>query len=125
IALNQTFWLQGGGYPETVDQQVQWIEGLGMDIILDLHWSDRGQGANPGQQRMADENSKTFWTQVASKYKTDGRVQFELYNEPEVVPWDVWLNGGPSGDGFTVVGMQALYDAVRGAGANNLAIIGG
>jgi hypothetical protein len=125
IALNQTFWLQGGGYPETIDQQVQWAEAAGMDVILDLHWSDRAQGAQAAQQRMADENSRTFWTQVAEKYKGDGRVQFELYNEPHDVSWDVWLNGGPSGDGFTVVGMQALYDAVRATGAHNLVIAGG
>lgn len=125
IALNQSFWLQGTGYPETVDQQVQWAEGAGLDVILDLHWSDRGQGGTAAQQRMADTNSKTFWGQVAEKYKGDGRVQFELYNEPHDVTWDVWQNGGPSGDGFTVVGMQELYDTVRAAGANNLVIIGG
>ena len=41
----------------------------GMDVILDLHWSDRGDLGNqgPGQQRMADQNSITFWTQVAGK----------------------------------------------------------
>jgi hypothetical protein len=125
IALNQSFWLQGGGYPEIVDQQVQWGESAGMDVILDLHWSDRGQGGQAAQQRMADSNSKTFWGQLADKYKGDGRVLFELYNEPHDVTWEVWLGGGPSGDGFTVVGMQALYDTVRAAGANNLVIVGG
>lgn len=125
ISMNQTYWLQGGDYQATVDQQVQWIEASGMDVILDLHWSDRAQGAQPGQQRMADENSRTFWSQVAEKYKGDGRVQFELYNEPHDVSWEVWLNGGASGDGFTVVGMQGLYDAVRATGANNLVIVGG
>jgi hypothetical protein len=125
IALNQSFWLEGPGYPATIDQQIQWIEAAGMDVILDLHWSDRGEGGQAAQQRMADQNSKAFWTQVADKYKTDGRVQFELYNEPHNITWDVWLSGGPSGDGFTVVGMQELYDAVRATGANNLVIAGG
>src|SRR5262249_17433713 len=96
-------------------------------VILDLHWSDRGDLGNqgPGQQRMADQNSITFWAQVAAKYKGDGRVIFELYNEPHDVSWDVWLGGGPSGDGFTAAGMQALHDAVRGAGAENVVIVGG
>jgi hypothetical protein len=51
-------------------------------------------------------------------------VLFELYNEPKVIPWEVWLSGG-SVDDFTAVGMQQLYDAVRSTGATNLVIVGG
>jgi len=61
---------------------------------------------------------------VAARYGNDPRVLFELYNEPHDLSWDVWLSGGPSGDGFTAVGMQQLYDTVR-ASAPNLVIIGG
>jgi hypothetical protein len=131
LSLNQGFWLPGSavyaaGYERIVEQNVASIEAAGMDVILDLHWSDRGNLAStPAQQKMADQNSVTFWRAVAEKFKGDGRVIFELYNEPHDVTWDVWKNGGPSGDGFTVAGMQALYDAVRDAGAHNLVIIGG
>ncbi|MEO5731036.1 MAG: cellulase family glycosylhydrolase [Byssovorax sp.] len=132
IALNQDFWLPGaakhnGAYVGNVDNAVKQARQLGLDVILDLHWSDKGnlQEANPGQQRMADQNSITFWTDVATKYKGDGRVLFELYNEPHDVSWDVWLSGGSSGDGFNAVGMQQLYNAVRATGADNLVIIGG
>jgi endoglucanase len=126
LALNQRFWLTNPAYEGTVDDNVQWAKMAGMDVILDLHWSDKGDpGTQPGQQRMADANSLTFWQAVAAKYKDDHRVLFELYNEPHDVSWDVWRNGGPSGDGFTVVGMQQLYDAVRATGAQNLVIIGG
>jgi len=130
IPMSQDFWLAGSayyksGYAATIDQQIQWIEGLGMDVILDLHWSDKGnlQGM-PGQQKMADSNSITFWQQVAAKYKGDGRVMFELYNEPQIIPWNVWRNGGTV-DGWNAAGMQQLYDAVRGAGAENLVFIAG
>jgi aryl-phospho-beta-D-glucosidase BglC (GH1 family) len=131
IALNQGFWLQGSivhdpGYESTVDQQIAWAHAAGMDVILDLHWSDRGNlSSTPDQQRMADPNSVTFWQQVANRYQDDGRVVFELYNEPHDVGWDVWRDGGDSGDGFTAVGMQDLYEAVRGTGAHNLVIVGG
>jgi endoglucanase len=131
LSLNQGFWLAGSsvyapGYERVVEQNVANIEAAGMDVILDLHWSDRGDFATkPAQQRMADQNSVTFWRAVAEKFKGDGRVIFELYNEPHDVPWDVWKNGGPSGDGFTAAGMQALYDAVRSTGAHNLVLIGG
>jgi hypothetical protein len=126
LALNQDFWLADtSSYEATVDQQVQWAEAAGLDVILDLHWSDKGQlGSAPAQQCMADVNSLTFWTQVASKYRADGHVLFELYNEPHDVPVNVWLSGGPA-CGFQVAGMQQLYDAVRAAGAPNLVIVGG
>jgi endoglucanase len=131
IALNQDFWLADSpayddGYAPLVDAQVQWAEAAGLDVILDLHWSDKGDYAQmPAQQRMADAHSATFWSQVAARYKGDGHVLFELYNEPHDVSWQVWLSGGPSGDGFTVAGMQGLYDTVRKAGAENLVLIGG
>ena len=140
VALNQDFWLSGAAlynpsYQATVDQVVHFAEAAGLDVILDLHWSDRGdlsvaklQGQNQAgtsnQQQMADTNSLQFWTEVATKYQHDGHVIFELYNEPNGINWSVWLNGGSFG-GFQVAGMQALYDAVRRAGANNVVIAGG
>jgi aryl-phospho-beta-D-glucosidase BglC (GH1 family) len=150
IALNQDFWLStaavyDGNYAYAVDQAVKEAEAVGLDVILDLHWSDRGDltvpqagGTFPNsmkyvpsdtagysvQQPMADANSVTFWSQVADKYKGDGHVIFELYNEPNGISWDVWLNGGTTG-GFQAAGMQQLYDAVRATGAENLVIAGG
>lgn len=135
IALNQDFWLSGSpyfddGYPARVDQAIKWAEAAGLDVILDLHWSDRGTlgSCDPKkncQQSMADSNSKTFWADVAARYANDGRVLFELYNEPHDVSWGVWRAGGSSGQNWTVVGMQQLYDTVRAAGAHNLVVIGG
>ena len=58
------------------------------------------------------------------RYKDDGHVLFELYNEPNNIGLDVWLHGGTT-LGFKAVGMQELYDAVRAAGANNVVIAGG
>lgn len=136
IAMNQDFWLANAAlhnilYPSTIYRQVMWAEAAGMDVILDLHWSDRGNlaigmPANNGnnQQDMADVNSMQFWREVADMYKADGHVMFELYNEPKDIPWNVWRNGG-SINGFTAVGMQQLYDTVRATGAENIVIIGG
>jgi endoglucanase len=138
IALNQDFWLSGSTlsdptYPARVDNAINSAESAGLDVILDLHWSDAGvlgscvqtTPSSGCQQRMADFNSKTFWSDVAARYKNDGRVLFELYNEPHDVPWNVWRSGGSSGGGWTAVGMQQLYDAVRATGADNLVIAGG
>jgi len=140
IALNQDFWLSTAAlydpdYQGRVDQAVAWAEAAGLDVILDLHWSDEGDlgvttygkaenGDDSDQQPMADENSIAFWTEVATKYEGDGRVLFEMYNEPEDIPWSVWLAGGPV-KSFTAAGMQQIYDAIRGAGADNVVIAGG
>lgn len=131
IALNQDFWLSGAAqydanYAATVAQAVAWAEAAGLDVILDLHWSDKGDLsiAKSGQQEMADVNSKQFWSEVAGAYKGDGHVLFELYNEPHDVTWSVWQNGGTA-NGYTVIGMQELYDTVRQAGANNIVVAGG
>jgi len=144
LSLNQDFWITDpsnqhavGAYRDNVDQQVQWAEADGIDVILDLHWSDGGSFNNsPGQWCMADQNSLTFWTQVATKYKGDPHVLFELYNEPYVTDWNLWLNGGTTtctshqtnasfSATFPVAGMQQLYNAVRATGARNLVIAGG
>jgi hypothetical protein len=152
VSLNQDLWLPGaalsstGGssaatYQATVAAVVRNAEAAGLDVILDLHWSDQGNlgvttlgGTTqniPGvsnQQQMADVNSMTFWQQVATAYMGDGHVLFELYNEPNTVTPGVWLNGGSaaaSGVGFEVVGMQQLYTTVRTTGAQNLVLIGG
>ena len=145
IALNQDFWLAGAKlyaskYEDNVDKIVKDAEAAGLDVILDLHWSDRGDltaataggGQNTAghsdQQPMADVNSKQFWLQVATKYKGDGHVLFEMYNEPFNITWSVWLGGGAVKE-YQAVGMQQLYDVIRdpvnGAGADNIVIAGG
>jgi hypothetical protein len=131
IALNQDFWLSesphyAASYATVVDQAVQWAEEAGLDVILDLHWSDQGDyTVKPAQQLMADAHSLEFWREVAARYKDDGRVFFELYNEPHDVPPNVWLSGGQAGGAYMAVGMQQLHDAVRAVGANNPVIVGG
>jgi hypothetical protein len=137
VALNQDFWLvdsplYAANCASTVDQVVAYAEAAGLDVILDLHWSDRGtlgsctnSDRKGCQQLMADPNSVRFWTEVATRYGQDGRVAFELYNEPHDVSWDIWLHGGTTSQGWQAVGMQDLYDAVRATGANNLVIAGG
>jgi type II secretory pathway pseudopilin PulG len=126
LPLNEKFWIQNtSNYRSRVDQQVQWITSLGMDVLLTLQWSDGGNIGNTVKQyQMPDQDSNTFWQDVASIYQTNSHVLFELYNEPYGVSWNVWRNGGAA-PGFTAVGMQQLYDTVRATGAQNLVLIGG
>lgn len=119
-SLNQGFWLNGHTdynplYQAYVDRAVQWALQEGLFVILDLHWTSTN-----GQTQMSDTQSITFWTQVANTYGGDGRIMFELYNEPHDIDPNTWLNGNGS---FS--GMQQMYDAIRATGASNLVMVGG
>jgi hypothetical protein len=111
-SLNQSYWLdsaKGTLYQAYVDRVVKWTLALGMDVILDLHWLTQGQVGSP------DGQSSTFWQQIANKYKTDGRVMFEIYNEPYGMDGNAWE-----------AAMQPLVNAIRTtASANNLILAGG
>jgi endoglucanase len=135
LALNQDFWLAESpiadpAYPSRVDDAITWANMAGMDVILDLHWTDGGVlgSCDPRdgcQHVMADKNSITFWSEVAARYKDNGRVAFELFNEPHDIAWPIWKSGGQTTEGWVAAGMQQMYDAVRAAGAHNLVVIGG
>jgi len=133
IPLNPAYWVKTAshydpGYPTQVDSAIARAHSQGLDVVIDMHFSDRGDPTNKAYrlERMADANHGIqFWKEVAARYKGDGRVLFELYNEPHDISWDTWLNGGPSGDGYMTAGYQQLYDAVRSTGAQNLVIVNG
>ena len=84
---------------------------------------------------MPDENSISFSIDAWRKPTKIIRPSlFNLYNEPHNVGWDIWKNGGQVTEKatrktpvktFKAVGMQALLDAVRGTGAQNVVIVGG
>lgn len=121
LDLYQGYWLssgpvtQIGSYKQIINAIVYYAIQLGMAVILDLHWIESGY-----QTQMANQDSITFWQQVATDYASFGTVLFELYNEPYGITQDVWLNGDSSYAGY-----QQLYDAVRGTGAQNVCIVGG
>lgn len=125
----------GAAYRMLVKQVVDLCAGHGVYVIVDLHWSDAGEwGKFIGQHVMPDQNSVTFWKDVAQTYKNHPAVLFDLYNEPHHVSWDVWLKGGKVTEKasrrnpettYEAVGMQTLLDSVRATGARNVVIAGG
>jgi len=76
-----------------------------------------------------------FWTSVANTFKGNDAVIFDLFNEPfasrpngatTAEGWTCWLNGGTcTGISYQVAGMQAMVNAVRSTGANNVILLGG
>jgi hypothetical protein len=123
IPLCQDLWRESqardviGSYKQIVDAMICYSIAQEMAVILDLHRLTPGDGT----PKMANKDSLTFWKDVASAYKSFETVLFELFNEPHDITSEEWING----DGGDIVGYQPLYDAVRGAGANNLCIVGG
>jgi len=131
----------GAAYRATVDNIVDTCTAARVYIDLDLHWSDCGkwvnEGGKLGQHNMPDQNSVTFWRDMATRYKNHPCVVFGLYNEPHDVPRETWRYGGTVTDiparwnpeqtqtTYEAVGMQKLYDTVRGVGAQNLVAVGG
>jgi len=143
IPLNEDCWLSrngvpaayaGANYQNAIAAYVTLLLGNGMYPILDLHWTEDAGAAAKGQQPMPDANGTAFWTSVATLFKSQNKVIFDLFNEPfpddnmdAAAAWQCWKSGGSScpGVGYTVVGMQAMLTAVRNAGAGNLVVLGG
>jgi aryl-phospho-beta-D-glucosidase BglC (GH1 family) len=149
IPLNEDCWLGingvdasvgGANYQAPIKQAVDLItQTNSMAVILDLHMSAPGTTAAKAQGTMPDvDHSVQFWQQVAAAYASNGQVIFDLFNEPVMMSgtmdqqFQCLKNGSTapsSGDcpmvNFAVAGMQQLVTTVRGAGANNLIMVGG
>ncbi|HLQ14067.1 MAG TPA: cellulase family glycosylhydrolase [Steroidobacteraceae bacterium] len=174
IPLNEASWLglttydhdgkprqadPGRNYQSTVINSVREANAAGLYVILDLHWSgphvpipgrpgllpqtpfEAGGAQNP----MADaDDSLSFWTSIATTFKNNPAVMFELFNEPYFwwlspgeSEWPVWRDGGTITQYVTganpyqlsfswhSAGMQQMLLAVRATGATNIVIAGG
>ena len=113
VPLNQACWLgedgqpafgDVNGYRAAVQDWVRLLHGAGLAVILDLHWSAPNGTPAEGQRAMPDDRSDDFWTSVATTFKDDRSIIFDLFNEPYSrydgdtlvfdLSWDCWLHGG-------------------------------
>jgi endoglucanase len=157
VPLDEDCWLGINGAPSnfsaaTYRSQISsWVADLnavGIVAILDLHWSAPGANEAVGQWPMPDVgHSVNFWSQVATAFKSNPSVIFDLFNEPYLgrgrptaADWLCWRNGCSSsqdpcpnndpsacitGISYQVAGMQQLLDAVRATGAAQPVMVGG
>jgi len=162
VLLNEDCWLGingvpaaygGAAYQQAIRDYVGLLTSSGLHAILDLHWTAPGTTLASGARPMPDvDHSPAFWSEVASAFKGNDAVIFDLFNEP--VPnnnvnddteeaarrsWECWRDGGTASCDATLslgqpetemaasqaVGMQALVDAVRATGATNVILVGG
>lgn len=161
LPLNEANWLRyqcNGQQPDAnnlyqtaVKKAVADATAAGIYVILDLHWSAPGTTLCPtGQGSFADaDHSVAFWTSVATAFKSNPAVMFELFNEAfgdnNYSNWfgsdaDTMLDGGSFAEflqqnsntgGLTtynmtwnVAGLQAMLNAIRATGATNVVIAG-
>jgi endoglucanase len=136
IPINESFWYSAAAnydpdYRALVDSTVRRAHDAGLAVILDMHFSDQGSSARRAYtlEPLPDANHAIpFWKEVATQFRNDPRVLFEMYNEPHDVSWDMWLNGGTVTDTsgtYQAVGYQQVYDAIRSTGAENIVIANG
>jgi hypothetical protein len=155
LPLNQDCWLGDDampafgtvdGYRAAVQAWVSALHAAGLAVILDLHWSGPDGSVADGQRAMTDDRSDDFWTSVATTFRDDRSVIFDVFNEPYSrfdgavlsfdLTWDCWRNGGCAvprptqdqpldGTTYTAVGMQQLVDAVRVTGAQQPVMVAG
>jgi endoglucanase len=139
IPLNEDCWLGINGAPRHVVRYhralrsyIARLHAHGLYAILDLHWDAPGKVLShwgrgyAGSYEMADEShTPAFWQSVATYFKTDHAVLFDLFNEPFGISWHCWLDGCIAPRGFQTAGMQQLVDVVRATGATQPIMVGG
>ncbi len=145
LPLNESCWLGLSTAPTHVlpdeyqQQIVDYVYNLhlkGLYVVLDLHWTSHN-GLATAQTTMADAaNAPAFWSSVATRFKNDPMVIFDLYNEPILDdnnhnpagnndPWACWLSGCTTREGWPTAGMQQMLTAVRNTGATQVVIANG
>jgi hypothetical protein len=126
LPLNEDCWLGINGLPlrypasayrAAIHRWVTQLHGAGIYVLLNLHVCAPGTTRSTRELPMADaDHGSAFWASVASSFKNDPAVIFDLYNEPKHIDWACWRNGCASP--YRIAGMQALVNAVRGTGAS-------
>jgi hypothetical protein len=142
LPLNEDCWLGINGVPhggrpyrEAVEGYVQRLHRAGLYVVLDLHWAAPGTHRAAGIIPMPDEgHAPSFWRSVATFFRSDHALVFDLYNEPHDIDWSCWLSGcrvpagrqgGDSHPAYRSAGMQQLVNAVRATGATQPIMAGG
>jgi hypothetical protein len=143
VPLNEDCWLgingapaaySGMTYQQAIADYVNLLNQNGLIAILEMHYAAPGAAQSVSQLPMPDkDHAPAFWSSVATYFKANTSVIFDLYNEPypdnnqdTTAAWTCWRDGGAcSGVAYQVAGMQELVTTVRATGATNIIMLGG
>ncbi|GAB3426893.1 cellulase family glycosylhydrolase [Flindersiella endophytica] len=152
LPLNEECWLGlngspgGASYQQGVKDYVNLLVANGINVILDLHWNQGAYTTGPDwhctdvhatcQKPVPDaQYAPQFWSSVATAFRGNDAVVFDLFNEPypeigsdwnKTLGWQCLRDGGTcTGITYEVAGMQDLVDAVRATGATNIIMVSG
>ena len=159
LPLNQDCWLGDDGLPagpgrtvagyrQSVEDFVNALNEAGIVAIVDIHWSGPDGVVADGLRPMPDNRSPAFWSSVATTFKDNPSVIFDLFNEPHSrwnaddtkvfgLSWDCWANGGCMAPAerdlakvsglswYRTVGMKKLTEVVRATGATQPILLSG
>jgi endoglucanase len=134
VPFNEDCWLginginplyAGANYQAAIAGFVTRLRNHGIYVILDNQFAGPGTTVSNSILPMPDnDHAPALWTSVATTFKGDRGVIFDLYNEAHSVSWGCWANGCVV-NGYQAAGMNALTVAVRTTGATNVILIGG
>ncbi len=139
LPLNESCWLgingvdpnvSGEAYRVAIIGYVKALERAGLYVILDLHWAAPGTNQASGLIPLPDaEHAPAFWSSVASTFRDDHSLLFDLYNEPHDVSWECWsapctVHDRWFGD-YPATGLPQLLEVVRATGARQPVMLGG
>ena len=147
VPLNEQCWLGlgvekaygGAAYRKAIRSYVHLLLVNGFAVVLDLHRSAPANGRSLKQEQMPDrDHSLTFWRQVATAYKHNTSIIFDLFNEPwpygepsSTRAWQCWRDGGcelrstNTGRPYVAAGMNEIVRTIRSTGATNILAVGG
>jgi uncharacterized protein (TIGR03437 family) len=121
----------GQPYLDRVAAIVKSANAAGLVVVLAAQ-EDAASGASP-DPGLPSVAMPDFWRVWAAFFRDTPGVIFDLYNEPSLravpgatagahrtVDWQIWRNGGALTGGQSTPGMQALVDAIRSTGAQQI-----
>jgi hypothetical protein len=138
IPLDEDCWLNingvsGGGaaYQNAVQAYVTALHAHNMYALLSLVFGAPGAHRSMLNPPLPDsDHSPAFWSQVATAYKNDRGVMFDVLGEPNGITfddtgWGNWINGcsnncawdSKHNVGYNAPGAQSLINNIRTAGA--------
>lgn len=134
VPINEDCWLGRNGLPVSMtaaDYRAQLtsytrlLVAGGLNVILDVHFAETTTlgvtSPSYGAAPMLDKaHGPELWRSLATTFRGDKAVLFDLYNEPYGITWECWRDG--CGD---YAGMQELVNAVRSTGATNPLVLTG